>query len=100
MRSLRRCLAMAILRVAPLVWKRRSSSSSWIISPKYGLASGPSTAIDVIAQAGTRLPRIVHRYLEHEKAWLQLQADLMHFVALLSQLATPEREGVQKFKGK
>jgi hypothetical protein len=57
---------------------------------------------DVVAQAvtSTRLPQIVHQYLEHEKAWLQLQADLMQFVALPSQLTTPSHEGVQKLKGK
>jgi hypothetical protein len=57
---------------------------------------------DVVEQAGTgtRLPQIVHQYLEHEKAWLQLQADLMQFVALLSQLTTPSPEGVQNLKGK
>ncbi|KAN0132603.1 hypothetical protein V8E53_009619 [Lactarius tabidus] len=50
------------------------------------------------AGAGTRLPQIVHQYLEHEKAWLQLQADLMQFIALLSQLTTPSHEGVQNLK--
>jgi hypothetical protein len=58
--------------------------------------------LDDLAKAGTgtRLPQIVHQYLEHEKAWLQLQADLMQFVALLSQLTTPSHEGVQNLKGK
>jgi len=57
---------------------------------------------DAVAQAGTgtRLPQIVHQFLEHEKSWLQLQADLMQFVALLSQLPTPSHEDVQKLKGK
>lgn len=58
--------------------------------------------LDDLAKAvtSTRLPQIVHQYLEHEKAWLQLQADLMQFVALPSQLTTPSHEGVQKLKAR
>ncbi|KAF8272085.1 hypothetical protein EI94DRAFT_416421 [Lactarius quietus] len=52
------------------------------------------------AGTGTRLPQIVHQFLEHEKTWLQLQADLMQFVALLSQLPTPSQEGVQILKAR
>ncbi|KAI9467105.1 hypothetical protein BJY52DRAFT_1236467 [Lactarius psammicola] len=56
--------------------------------------------LDDLAKAGTgtRLPQIVHQFLEHEKSWLQLQADLMQFVALLSQLPTPSHEDIQKLK--
>ena len=58
---------------------------------------------DSVAQvgAGTRLPQIVHQFLEHEKSWLQLQTDLIRSVALLSQqLPKPSHEDVQKLKGK
>jgi hypothetical protein len=78
-----------------------------MILPKYGLASCPSTDCylihHVVAQAGTgtRLPQIVHQFLEHEKSWLQFQADLTQFVALLSQqLPTPSHKDVQTLKGK
>ena len=48
---------------------------------------------DIATQAGrgTRLPHIVHQFLEHEKSWLQIQADLMHSVA---QLPMPSHEDV------
>ncbi|KAH9060922.1 hypothetical protein EDB87DRAFT_1612827 [Lactarius vividus] len=58
--------------------------------------------LDDLANAGTgtRLPQIVHQFLEHEGSWLQLQADLMQVVALLSQLPMPSQEDVQKLKAR